>query len=294
VLGPLLYILYVNDFPLMPTQNVTMYADDTTIAVKNRHLLTAKSEANIVVAKAEEWFRDIGLFLNSSKTQSLVLGKRIEVWRADNHPVKMLGVEIDGAGTWKAQCCSVETQLNSILFLLRALKDTVSKEVLLRVYWACFHSKMSYCIMVWGHSAWTKGVFKTQRKALRIIGNLSFREDCRSTFKSLEVLTFPCVYMLKCLEYVAARKDSYQRIGDGHAYDTRRGNDLHVEYSRLGSCRNALSYYGIHFYNALPESVRNLPTGAFKRRIKTFMKRGAFYSFAEYFEEVQKWSPDII
>jgi len=268
-----------------------MYADDTTIAVRAKESQVAVMEADIVLGKAEDWFESNGLFLNKTKTQTLIMGRRAEVWREDNLPVRMLGVYIDGAGTWKAHCKSVSSALSSVLFLLRSLKGTVTETVLLQVYWACFHSKMLYCILVWGHSVWSKEIFKMQRRAIRLIGNLGYRDDCRATYRRLGILTQPCTYIMKCLEYVASHRESFTSIRDTHGYCTRRETDLSTQFIRLEACRNAETYYAIKFFNALPTSVRKLEACAFRKLIKTFLCESVFYSFEEYCNGAGKWDP---
>jgi len=76
VLGPLLFILYVNDYPKHPRSCLTMYADDTMIAVLENDLNNAQNLAVDIENCAKNWFSSHGLMLNTTKTSTLILTNR--------------------------------------------------------------------------------------------------------------------------------------------------------------------------------------------------------------------------
>lgn len=65
ILGPLLYIIYVNDFNA--THSV-MFADDTSILVSDSNVNNVIKKANVQVHEAHEWFSDNTLVLNNKKS----------------------------------------------------------------------------------------------------------------------------------------------------------------------------------------------------------------------------------
>jgi len=195
----------------------------------------------------------------------------------------MLGVMMDGTGGWKTHCLTINTSLNSKLHLLRALKSIVIPNILKMVYWSCFHSTLSYCILVWGHSTWARDVFKTQRKAIRVLGSLPHRADCRAAYRSLGILTLPSVYIYRCLIYVHGKAGSIEEQGAKHSYNTRKANDLQISFVRLEGSKN-VDYWGVRLFNLLPMTVKCLPKTAFCRLMKDFLLRGAFYSLEKYME----------
>ena len=98
-----------------------------------------------------------------------------------NGPVcqtKFLGVNIDYQAQWNAHLEAVALKLNKSLFLLRRLADNNSGKALKSAYFATFHSQLSYAVLVWGHAPNSKYLFGLQRKAIRVVAGLGFRDDC--------------------------------------------------------------------------------------------------------------------
>nr|CAH7765842.1 unnamed protein product [Callosobruchus chinensis] len=54
---------------------------------------------------------------------------------------------------------------------------------------------MQYGLNIWGSSSEATRVFKIQKKAIRIIMGLGFRDSCRSSFSELQIMPLPSVYM---------------------------------------------------------------------------------------------------
>ena len=88
VLGPLLFIIFINDLPNLVSQStVDIYADDTTLStfavVSNLPALQQRLHDNNNIA---DWTSDNKMALNDSKTKSLlVTGKRLEKKAPDGY-----------------------------------------------------------------------------------------------------------------------------------------------------------------------------------------------------------------
>lgn len=167
--------------------------------------------------------------------------------------------------------------------MLRNLRRCVSANVLRTAYFAIIHSHLSYAILAWGHAAETNRIFGLQRRTVRIVTGLGYRDDCRNAFVSLGFLTVPCIYVLECLLYVKQRVGQYRAHEDVHDYNTRGRRNLVPAYWRLGRCQDGVGYWAVKFFNILPENIRSLPINSFKHRMKQYLIKNAFYSFNEYF-----------
>jgi hypothetical protein len=66
--------------------------------------------------------------------------------------------------------------LSAACYALRPFKPYMSQEVLKMVYYAYFHSDMSYGIIFWGNSTDSTKIFKIQKRAIRIIIGCKNRE----------------------------------------------------------------------------------------------------------------------
>ena len=76
-MGPLLFILYVNDFPNISLNlKTTLFADDTTVSIAGKDFLSLREELSSQLGKISQWSFSNKLSLNSSKTRALVFSNR--------------------------------------------------------------------------------------------------------------------------------------------------------------------------------------------------------------------------
>lgn len=168
------------------------------------------------------------------------------------------------------------------MFLLRGLVDCVSGGTLLAAYHALFHSVMTYAIAVWGGASSADRVFALQRRAIRILARLGFREDCRNAFHQLGILTFPAVFIMENLIFVKKNESSFTTHGDVHDHRTRARQNIVSTYCRLAKCQSRPDFMAVKLFNKLPVPVRILEHRYFRKRLKLFFTRNVFYSVNEF------------
>src|SRR5436190_20693090 len=77
-----------------------------------------------------------------------------------------------------------------------------------------------------------------------------------------------------------------------HNYPTRHRNNILIDKFRLSLFKNSLFYYGPKFFNSLPQSIKSLSSiNTFKKRVKSHLVGGAFYSLQEALE--QPWEEGL-
>ena len=257
VLGPLLFLIFINDLPNF-TDNPTLilFADDTT-SLQQYH--PAEPIQNIVMnlnQNIQEWFLANNLSLNSTKTQNLNFSLR------DGHPglptsssVKFLGVHLDPGLTWVEHISQLASKLSKITYLIRSLASNVSRNTLMSAYHGYFCSSMSYAVLNWGHSTHSLRIFKLQRRCVRVIMGLGYRDCCRHCFSELQILTFPSTFIYQCLTYLIRNKNKYIKHREIHDYPTRNNYNLVQPYHRLARTRRGTDYYAVLFFNLLPVHI---------------------------------------
>lgn len=284
ILGPVLFLIYINDLPYNDqTVKYTLFADDTTVSLSADALDEGLRSARLARERAEDWFCSNRLLLNAEKTRMVVFSLR-ELLDTPNVPaVTFLGVTLDPKLQWCEHVDALAGKLTRSIYLLRHLSRCVSAGVIRTAYFAVFHAHISYAILAWGHSAGRHRVFGLQRRAVRVVSGLSYREDCKTAFIDLRVLTVPCLYLFACLVYVRENLDLFPAHREMHTYGTRARDDLVPAYRRLQRCRDGPGYLAVKYFNALPIRIRELPLCVFKVRIKKFLTSQAFYSPEDYF-----------
>lgn len=282
VLGPILFIIFINDIFHTDSDKSKklIYADDSTFINICNNITCLLACANETQVTASKWFTNNGLCMNRGKTQNMIFSLKQDSNYNNPSNVKFLGLYLDDKLSWHNHCYELGKKISKNIFVLRHLSNSVSSDVLLTAYFSLCQSHISYGITAWGKSAAWPDIFRLQRKAIRIVSGLYYRDDCRDQFRSFKVLTLPCIYILQTLLYV---KKSLQNYDSGqHTHFTRGRNDLRPPRIRLNKSEKSFDFAGLRFFNKLPRHVRNLPINVFMLKIKYFLLQKCFYSYDEY------------
>ena len=116
-------------------------------------------------------------------------GTALRTWSLPQFNRTWNTITIDRSISWKEQISELTSKLNKACYAIRAIKPLLSLHVLLSIYFAYFHSVMTYGIIFWGNSHLSSNIFKIQKRALRIMTNKSKRETCRP--RIISYLTIP-------------------------------------------------------------------------------------------------------
>jgi hypothetical protein len=111
--------------------------------------------------------------------------------------VKFWGITVDNTLSWKQHIDTIIPKLNKACYIIRRCKLHLSHAALKMVYYAFFHSVMSYGLIFWGNSTNSKCVFKLQKKAIRMVMGAKNNDSCREFFKLVKILPLlPNTYIL--------------------------------------------------------------------------------------------------
>ena len=146
-LGPLLFLVYINDLPqAVLDSNVSMYADDTSLCYQS-HDLTLFSEAiNSDLRKLDTWLQGNKLSLNVAKTHSMLISTKQNhnILKGQNEDLKLkirdnelevvkktkyLGLQIDCSLDWKEQIKAVSAKVSRAVGFLKHAKSFLPKEL---------------------------------------------------------------------------------------------------------------------------------------------------------------------
>ena len=115
ILGPLLFVLFVNDLPaVLERCQILMYADDTVVYFTARDAQEISRTLTNELAKVNEWLMHNSLFIHQGKTECVLFGTGPRLANANFHvkldgkeltrvaEFKYLGVILDESLTWNA------------------------------------------------------------------------------------------------------------------------------------------------------------------------------------------------
>ena len=223
VLGPLLFLVYINDLPLSTQLFVLMFADDTTLLASSNNIVDLYNFVNAEFYKLTTYFRLNKLALHPDKTKYMLFTNNNNVKcnnlsliinnnnptepYSNNHvnpitrvygnpedpSIKFLGVYIDPKLNFKHHVNILVKKLSSSLYFMRKAKNIVSTKAMKFIYYSIFHSHIIYAIQSWSSCSQSSmnTVFKMQKKAIRIISGTAYNSHTESLFKEHSILPLP-------------------------------------------------------------------------------------------------------
>lgn len=222
ILGPLLYLLYVNDIASACSSKILSFADDTTMFLSNRDLDTMYQKANVDINKLYYWFCANKLSLNANKTKYIVVSPVNRRVNLDNRILKIantelsrigndceetftkfLGLYIDDTLSWKHHIKFINNKITRAIFAISQVKHLLPKESLRILYFALVHPHITYGILAWGNSG--SALNKTmilQKRAIRIIHNAPFNFHTEPLFKASGILKIFDLYEYETLIFM--------------------------------------------------------------------------------------------
>lgn len=282
ILGPFLFIVYINDLPKQLACKVVLYADDTTLINTSNCKALLDTNRKEILGKCKDWFDANCLKINDNKSENIVFDLKVNSHL--NHSVKLLGIKLDKKLNWEDHISSLCSRLARVNYLLLKLKTSINNKLLLSSYFAYFHSHLTYGIILWGNSTFTDRVFKWQKKAVRCICSLSPQDSCKEYFKKLKIMTVPSLFIFSCLMHIKEHFNKLTTRTNIHTHNTRNKHTIDIPYSRLTKIHRSHKYVSIELFNTLPASARTVPLEKFKVVLGKWIKDKAFYSLAEFKE----------
>jgi hypothetical protein len=208
VLGPLLFLIYVNDINTNNDNNILCFADDTTIFVTSSSPRELYLKANESLNKVYNWFCANKLKLNATKTNYMIISPRkLNLSNNTNLKIgnqcisqvtsaKFLGINIDEKLNWNAHFSSINRKISYSLMAIRQVKLYLPPASLKSLYFALIHPHLLYGIIAWGNAKQThiKRTQILQKRALRYITHSQYNEHTEPLFKSTKILKLSDLY----------------------------------------------------------------------------------------------------
>lgn len=165
VLGPLLFLLYINDFINVSDKfNFVIYADDTTLLLKDKNLHSLHTNLISELNKVKLWIKFNKLSLNISKTKYMLFQNRSvknsippvtlndTVIEHVNY-IKFLGITVDDNLNWKRHIDLTCTKLSKVTGVLYRIRHNLTIEAMISIYYTLCYPHLTYCVSVWA-STW--------------------------------------------------------------------------------------------------------------------------------------------
>ena len=203
ILGPLLFIIYINDLHRSLSKcSVFHFADDTNLLFSGKNTKNMAKEINIELKSLFDWLCANRLSLNVSKTEFIIfrpprsnLENRVVLKLNgtklfESPKLKYLGVILDNKLSWKHHINELSKKLNRAVGMVYKIRTNCSNAVLRSLYFSLFHSHITYGIPVWGKciALYSNKILLIQKKMVRAITSSDYIAPSSPIFKELNIL----------------------------------------------------------------------------------------------------------
>jgi hypothetical protein len=214
VLGPLLFLIYINDLHVaIKHSKVYHFADDTNLLNIGKSPQKMQKEINADLKILYRWLLANKISLNCDKTEIIFFHKpgdkppplNIKMNGCRIYPSKYLrylGIYLDETLNGGFHCLTLIKKLKRANGMLCKARHYISKEDLKILYFAIFSSHLIYGCQIWGQTVniFNKKVVKLQNRALRIITFSDFHADSNPLYGNLGVLKLTDqIFLQNCL-----------------------------------------------------------------------------------------------
>lgn len=226
VLGPTLFLLYINELCNMkiPNSKIISYADDTAIIFSGKSWDDVQKAAVEGLSIVKKWLDTNLLTLNIKKSNFICFTPNKRTQPDVTYQIKLhtcesfqthartctclclervsttryLGVIIDEHLSWHPHLDMLMNRIRKITWVFKKLRDVTTKELITKIYIALAQSVLCYAIPVWGGSTKIKflEVERTQRRLLKVMFSLPFRHPTEELYKHGDILTVRQLYIL--------------------------------------------------------------------------------------------------
>ncbi len=232
VLGPLLFLIFINDLPnASEILRLLLFADDTCALDTDQSLEVLIPRVNAELQKVANWFVVNKISVNVTKCKYIIFKnqrkkipsnleavifnsneinkpnnpnniiplERIHSMNQSNKTYKYLGILIDENLNFNSHVNQICSKLSRALFCLNRVKHKLNSKSLRTLYFSLFHSHLLYCNIIFNMTSQTNlnKISILQKKAIRTITKSAYNAHTANLFTTLSILPFEKIIKLK-------------------------------------------------------------------------------------------------
>ncbi len=298
ILGPLLFICYINDLPSTLRKSAAfLYADDTALLVKGKSVNDINVDLNAEMRAVEKWFNANKLAVNSLKTKSMLFShsrfkdKHVPLHITPHNPelpaieqvctYKYLGVHLDQHLSFNVHLDKLGKKIKSRTFILNRMRNFISQNLACDLYRGLIEPHFMYADIIYdGASKQSRQLLQTkQNNALRVVANVDrhfsatkvhqdtnvpwldiMRKErcCTEVYKTLNGISPPNV----CNMFIRSSHDRALRSNSNVQYLPPRNKMVLADKNFVNRA--------YHYWQEIPVDIRNsVSLPVFKKNVKS-------------------------
>ena len=287
ILGPTLFLIYINNLPkISATLKTQLFADDTIVSNTGTNIDSLTTATNVELTKLRDWTQAHKLTIHAGKTKFLLVSNKnlsnhnvtIRLMDSVISPVnncKYLGIYLDDRLTFKDHINYINSKISRHTGILYRIRDNLPLKTRLDYYYAYIYPYLSYNAIIWGCADAThiQPLVIQQKRTVRTITNAGYMDHTNPLFKRLNLLTVKDIYnfQLGIYMYHARQRGNYATQSNIRTR-TSVSNLALPSFHRFSHTQKAVSSAGPQFWNSLPPDLRSTNNyKRFRKALKDFL-----------------------
>lgn len=295
VLGPLLFLIYINDIKnCSSVLDFHLFADDTNLFYSNKSLSVLEHIVNAQLDYISIWLACNKLSLNIDKTNFTIFHTpqkkktyNLKIYisnkarKLEKH-IKYLGVYIDSHLNWKHHIQQTSKKVSRGIGILSKISHFVNTKILKQLYYTLIFPFLTYGILVWGNTYISnlRPLIVLQKKAVRVITFSDFLAHSSPLFRKMGILKLvDLVYFNNAVlmhDYFTSKlpcvfRGFFTKVNRKHSYNTRLASkqSYYLPQVKTNYGKFSLRYNGAKIWNSIADDHKHFSADLFKKKIKT-------------------------
>ena len=296
ILGPLFFILYINDLPnASHLVKPLLFADDTSICYASSDPIVLATVLNEALLNISTWMKANKLSVNIDKTNYIIfqptqkkstyeilllLDDRLITQKKQ---IKFLGVLLDENLSWKPHINYVCKKVSKSIGVIYRARFNLSKSTKLSLYYTLIYPYLIYCNTIWSSTYVSnlKRLQILQKRIVRLLTSSSFLAHTAPLFKKLKILDINGInsFCTGIFMYSYHNKllpppflNLFSTSNQFHNYNTRNADTYRSHACRTNIKQFTMLSRGPKLWNSLPDTVKNAGTlNCFRNRIRKYL-----------------------
>ena len=285
VLGPLFFLIYVNDLlPHLRGIEVNLYADDTVLYVSGREVATCRGVLQNALNLFEGWCDRNALHINVAKTKSMLFGTARRIKNAGEIVMKLkglalqqvpsyryLGVTLDATLSFKQHLAGVTRTVSHKVYVLSRVRKFLTTRTAMMVYKSMIMPYFDYADIVYEKAPGVdlEKIQRLQNRALKVCLKVGKFEETEVIHRRAKIPLLSNRRKEHLLNYMYKQKELGLNLSVNRVNTRSAGAPKFVLPSPNLQCyKGSIEYSGAKAWNSLPIGYRQVPTyKSFKAKI---------------------------
>lgn len=298
ILGPLLFILYINDIcQVVKHCVVKLFADDTSIYICGKNISQMVQQLNEDLNSIFNWLQHNKMKINISKTVYMEISNKTKSSSQDKEIIiggqiikkvkeaKYLGIVIDDKLKFSKNVDYIIKKMAKKVSFLGRIKRQLSINMRLKLYKTLIAPHVDYCstILFLCNKTHIQKLQKVQNRALRIILDAKWDTSIKRMLVKLNLSSVTqrinfniVIFIFKIKSNMLPKylKNKMKRVNEVHSKHLRRNHHFRLPQYRKTSSQRSLYYNGLKIFNKLPEELKEIKTiNKFKSEVIVYIRK---------------------